>query len=665
MEGTPQTLKKHCPACGQRLAIIVRTLDRKVQCPRCQTEHVVGMFIDRNETLHAVEPPLAAAAPPPVAGPPPPPATEAVYESVPSSAERPPPAPNDTAHEQASPPFAPAPFNGPFPSNSPPLATAPQVAPIPPLATGPFPPKPPSPTTGPGFATSGMRVAEAGVAAAKASTSLLLTIADRADALLSGRRLLALGLTAIAGVLAHYLSDGSASATEWAWAANASFVIVAALVLLAFVARCREDGSGPFSWRLAGEQVGTLGSVASEAMTDLVAAPWGLRFQHLGAAVAFVGVVISEALIVMGDLTGDRAGGARPLVALWVAALGLVIAWWGRTQEAALHDVLARAPAEAPRPPEASANVPLLVDTGAPMSGTAMPLVDEVLGVLGAWRPGRQGYESAYHVRLHGALRRKLAGVKVESEARRRDRYGKDRRVDLILSREGESLLIEVKASTATGALDRATTQVWDYAALGLGPVLVVLCGASPAEPTVRRLVDHVGEQRTLGLRIGVVVAAVRGAPAVLAGGAAPPRSPMTLSPQPLSSGRGLPHLTVAAAVSLFFAWEVAHVPATQPPTSSQAPAPSLPAGPIAPAALAPVPAVQAPPAQAPPPPGDLPCETAFSCLDCAARRPCGWCGAWGRCVRLVSDPTNCNGAEARACGTGWACNPPECPTGR
>lgn len=646
MDGTPQTIKKHCPVCGQRLAITVRSLERTVQCPRCQTEHIVGMFIARNETLHAVEPPQNPAAFPPTTSPAS--VSRLAPEPVPLAAPLPAPDINDTVPESALPPLVPAPTVGPFPPRAE-VPTPTTAAASPPIA-GPFTPK--GAPDGPGFVTSGMQVAGAGLNAAKVSTSFLLSVADQADLLLSGRRLHALGLTAIAGVLTHYFGEGSGSVKDWAWVANLSFVGVVALALLAFVARCRADGTGPFSTRLAVEQLGALGAVASEVLADLGAAPWGLRFQHLGAAAAFAGIVGAEALILANEVTDDHAGGARPLAALWVASIGLVLAWWGRTLQAPLVEV-STAPSAVAEPGGAQ-GLPLLVDTGAPMPPTAMPLVDEVLGVLGAWRPGRQSYERAYHARLHGALRRKLAGVAVESEARRTDRYGKWRRVDLILSRGAESLLVEVKSSSTTGALDRATTQVWDYAALNIGPVLVVLCGASSEEPTVRRLVDHVGEQRSLGLAIGVVVAAVRGAPAAIVGGPPPGVvSRIASAASRPSGGRGLPHLVTAATVSMFFAWQVERAPA-----SEETP-------PAAPQLQSSQPPPQPPHPQPVPPLSNLPCETAHTCIDCATRIPCGWCGAWGRCVRLVADPANCNGVEARACGVGWACNHQECPTGR
>ncbi len=205
-----------------------------------------------------------------------------------------------------------------------------------------------------------------------------------------------------------------------------------------------------------------------------------------------------------------------------------------------------------------------MVDTSGPMPRTAIPLVDAMLGVLGAWRPGVQSSEERYHVKLHGALRRKLLDVLVESEARRKDRYGLPRKIDLLLSRGAESVLVELKASTKTGALDRGTTQVGDYAQLGLGPVLVVLCGADPGEPRVQRLVDNVGAQRSLGLPLGVVLAAVRGAPATVVGGLVAAVTPSAAAARP-PSGRGLPHVATAAAISMFFAWEMAHLPAPPP----------------------------------------------------------------------------------------------------
>lgn len=53
------------------------------------------------------------------------------------------------------------------------------------------------------------------------------------------------------------------------------------------------------------------------------------------------------------------------------------------------------------------------------------------------------------------------------------------------------------------------------------------------------------------------------------------------------------------------------------------------------------------------------PCAASTSCAACTPIPGCGWCGATRRCMAVN---TTCRGPAAGTCGTGWACQPTDCP---
>lgn len=52
-------------------------------------------------------------------------------------------------------------------------------------------------------------------------------------------------------------------------------------------------------------------------------------------------------------------------------------------------------------------------------------------------------------------------------------------------------------------------------------------------------------------------------------------------------------------------------------------------------------------------------CASATDCASCTPLQGCGWCGATSQCVRVN---TTCTGPAAGTCGSGWACQPTDCP---
>lgn len=54
------------------------------------------------------------------------------------------------------------------------------------------------------------------------------------------------------------------------------------------------------------------------------------------------------------------------------------------------------------------------------------------------------------------------------------------------------------------------------------------------------------------------------------------------------------------------------------------------------------------------------PCASATDCASCTPRAGCGWCGASSRCVAVNA---SCTGPLGGSCGSGWACQPTDCPT--
>lgn len=90
-------------------------------------------------------------------------------------------------------------------------------------------------------------------------------------------------------------------------------------------------------------------------------------------------------------------------------------------------------------------------------------------------------------------------------------------------------------------------------------------------------------------------------------------------------------------------------------------PFPAAPSAPVAAPMAPPTPVVRPPPPARPRPavdPSDN-CISATNCQECAARVPCGWCGATRRCVILRSNSVL--GPEARACQGSWALQPQDC----
>lgn len=635
-----------------------------MQCPRCEAVHVVAMFVGRNDTLHAIEPPARDPPTPIAAGPA---GADPQHHAQPGARplawsppalSAPPPEARGDAFSANHPPLSTSPTDhlGPFPPQQHPALFSPpgpspalEYGPAPPHHhAGPFPPaqlnvsiSPAAARVSPGLVTSGLQVADAGAAAARASTSLLLNLADSVDTSLGRHRALVLATTAILGVLAHYVGSGDPQWGALRWFAGFLFVAVLALAALAFVARCRDEQTGQFSSERLSEQAGVVAGMLRGAAADLVEAPPSVRLQHCGSVAAFLGVVFAEVAL----LAGDTIEPWVPSTSLWVGSLGAILWSWGRSLEQAQGAPAAPAAPGSPTTTHAIARLPVVVESGGAVYATAHPLLDAVLFTLSQWRPRPFHYEKEYQASLFRALRRQHSSIHVEREVRTRDDLGGKRSVDLVLRAQGESLLLELKSAFDSNACDRATTQVAEYARLGWGPVLLVACDAPRDRPPVQRLQRSLSEQRTHGLPVAMVMIDGRAGRGQLQG----PAATSAPAARPWWQVGLRRHALAAAGATLIYAWSLLSPSPPRARQVEQQPG-------MQPAMLVPT---VTPFGSSPARPAIDPCIASTTCRDCAARSFCAWCGASERCVYVPSN--RCDAPERLSCGGGWKCTSDEC----
>jgi hypothetical protein len=408
--------------------------------------------------------------------------------------------------------------------------------------------------------SGGLQAAGTGLAAVRRSTSLLLDAADWMDARVGGWRLHVLGAAAVAGILVQIFGDRE-HRDLWGFVAGTVFLSGLVVVALAFLARCRDDATGQFSGELLRERVATFFGTLDEFVADFREASAPGKWKLAGRTAVFVSVLVAEAMILA--LRHDVVAFAPSWIVavLWVTSLGAIAWWWGRRVEA----TESAASAFESTPPSGRMErglgvLPAVVDSAHRVPSSGDPLVDELIGHLCNWRPGRLASESEYQERLFRGLRRSKGRImKVERERWIKTPVGAKRRVDLLLETSTSRVAVELKARYGAGDCQRAMGQVEEYTEIGPKAVVLVLC-APDSNANVQSLLDKVRKMRDRGLPVVAVLANVAGPKGQLAGAATMLAMQQASAPLRPAPSWATPAVAAGLATTMAF-WNGSHPP--------------------------------------------------------------------------------------------------------
>jgi len=346
-----------------------------------------------------------------------------------------------------------------------------------------------SPRTTPKAANDGNVAARlaGGAALAALTAGRLVTLADRIDSFLYGKRLRLLVVAAAAVVGTASLSDG-----ELGWLAPlalSAFVALGAVLTLARVAMFRDDdgrwapAAGWFNFICAVTELG-------DNVRLLLTATVAQRLQAAGTCLIGSSLVVLALRVLL-----DRiyASGLDSWDFDWSASWdygGLVLGaglWlkgtWTRRldgERAALIADPVKDPGRASQVASAFAELPEVIDCrrgqlSTPV-GLGIPLLEELIGVLRDWRPRREQDEKRYQYLLHRRLCQRVPNADPLREVPLRSQglpyTGK---IDILF---GHCILIEMKVRLTTSTAQKASGQIGMYVRLweGKGPLVLVLC---------------------------------------------------------------------------------------------------------------------------------------------------------------------------------------------
>ena len=437
------SITRFCGHCGQCLVLPTNDLARSFRCPRCHSVHVAGALVDPSTPIAAV------------------PASDRMA-SLPAEM---------------------------LPEAAPAAGGAQALAPHLHVAQSP----------------NIMRKLVGSAALAVSSADRLVTLADRVDSFLYGKRLRLLVVAAAGVVTTAEFASG-----DLAWLQQLTvflFIVLGVVLALARVAMFRDDEgrwSAAVGWSNVGFAFAELGDIVGRLRT---ATP-SQRLQAAGSGLLGI-ALITLALRVLFDRiysTGldswDFDWSARWDYCALLAGLGL---WfWGaraRRRDGERSALIADPSKDQVRVSQvalAFAELPAVVDcrqgSAHDASESMHPLLGELFAALRSWHPRRAEKEKPYQYSLYRRLRERIPKAEPQLEVPLRSQgvpyFGK---IDILL---GHCVLIEMKLRLTTSTAQKAAGQIGMYVRLweGKGPLVLVLCetkfefAVSFFEPEIKRL---------------------------------------------------------------------------------------------------------------------------------------------------------------------------------
>lgn len=317
-----------------------------------------------------------------------------------------------------------------------------------------------------------------------------LSVADRTDRFLYGRRTAFVATLAALTILAGFVDD-----TRLPVLTAASTLLFTFLLFILVAARIGSlrDEEGNWSFALLGQRMSTWWDGALEFAT----AGGSLIAQDLAKATAFLGLLVLGlrntlmlVILIADELFGaplpsfDAAYSSMSWLGTALCVLGALVLIVARLQIRSTAESQGLVLDDKGKAQLRSSvlGLPPLIDCSnvpqlrALIGQTSHPLLKELLETLAAWKPRNMNNEQAYHASLYRTLRRRMPGAKPEKERPIAEDTPELRgRADLVI---GDAVLIELKARLTKSAAHRAIGQIRMYArAWTQGPIVLVVCG--------------------------------------------------------------------------------------------------------------------------------------------------------------------------------------------
>src|SRR6185369_1108750 len=456
------SVMRYCGECGQCLVLPTGDLARAFRCPRCRSVYVAGALVDTSTPVAAVP------------------------ESNRPGSPHGPPVAAELIGNYGEPGRAPSPQVA---VNTPPLVStsAPQEA-------GTQRDRHRVVTNAAEDKRGGARMVQ-GAALAAMTASKLVTIADKIDSLLYGKRAKTLVLAAALVVVPPTLARWTELPSWLQPLALAAFLMLALVLSLARIAMFRDD-EGSWDPRLGLTNIRLAVTDLRNSFAQFRAAHPKQRIRSIGSAcvgAALVSLAVRAAGNALYNSGFDSWDFNWTEDVDWMIFTvgGCLWGWvtWTTHKEGQLAALLAD-PEKDSGAAEAVAlafvGLPTLVDCRDRSSAEAFtrdathPLVSRLLGELGGWHPRRADTEKPYQHSLYRKLRTAVPEAEPQLEVPLRSQgLPYTGRIDILF---GRCVLVEVKRRLTTSTAQKALGQIEMYVQIWQhkGPVVLVLCDTDP-----------------------------------------------------------------------------------------------------------------------------------------------------------------------------------------